>query len=383
MTPSGRETAGGRVVLLMLLVLVLLVGGGYAAAAVAAGDNVPRGTTIAGVDVGGRTPAEAAEALEAGLADRVDEPIPVSVDGETPHRHPGGRRASSVDYAASVAAAGGEKSWEPGRLWDYYTGGDDLDAVVIGRRGRDDGDRRGPGRVGRHAAEGRRRPLRGRRGQGDPAARRASRSSVDDARAALEAAYLQEGETAELSLTPAQPDIDDADVQAALDEFANPAVSGPVTLVFGKSPVRLTAARVRAGARHARRGRRAGARARRGEAGDAGRGRREPQRRPRWTRRFRVVDGKPKVVPDKPGRPLPAGGRQRRLPRPRAAAQREARAEGQGDRRGGRLHDPGRPRPEDHRAGVDVHDVLPLRGVPQRQHRPRRRAGQRHRARAR
>jgi vancomycin resistance protein YoaR len=297
-TPSGRETAGGRAVLLVLLVLVLLLGGGYAAAAVAAGENVPRGTTISGVDVGGRTPAEAAEALESGLADRIDEPIPVSVDGErltvTPED-----AGLSVDYAASVAAAGGEKSWEPGRLWNYYTGGDDLDAVVtVDEAAMTATVEDLVASAGRLPRDG---DIRFKDGEVRVVAPRAGEQvSVEDARAALEAAYLQEGETAELSLSPAQSDIDDADVQKALAEFANPAVSAPVTLVFGTSPVRLTPRQFAPALGMRAEGgalvpeldtERLGdlvesAVSRDGAPVDAG---------------FRVVDGKPKIVPAKPG----------------------------------------------------------------------------------
>ncbi|WP_309647286.1 peptidoglycan binding domain-containing protein, partial [Nocardioides sp.] len=126
---ARRERNGGRVVLLVLVGLALLAGGGYAAAYLAAGDKVPRGTTVAGVDVGGRTQAEAVLALEAGLSERSTAPIAVSVDGTTEEVDPE-QAGLAVDYAASVEAAGGEESWEPGRLWDYFTGGDDLDAVV-------------------------------------------------------------------------------------------------------------------------------------------------------------------------------------------------------------------------------------------------------------
>ena len=42
------------------------------------------------------------------------------------------------------------------------------------------------------------------------------------------------------TITELAPDIDDADVRDAVDTFANAAVSGPVTLKFGSSRVRLT-----------------------------------------------------------------------------------------------------------------------------------------------
>ena len=114
----------------MLLALVLLLGGGYAAAYVVAGDKVPRGTTIAGVDVGGRTQAEAVagargRACPSGRPRRSRSPSTATTEEVDPEQ-----AGLAVDYAASVEAAGGEESWEPGRLWDYYTGGDDLDAVV-------------------------------------------------------------------------------------------------------------------------------------------------------------------------------------------------------------------------------------------------------------
>ncbi|HWU20078.1 MAG TPA: hypothetical protein VN088_01025, partial [Nocardioides sp.] len=49
------ERAGLSVVVVVVLLLGVLAGAGYVAAYAAAGDRVPRGTTISGVDVGGLT----------------------------------------------------------------------------------------------------------------------------------------------------------------------------------------------------------------------------------------------------------------------------------------------------------------------------------------
>ena len=165
MSEQGRETEGGRVVLFLLLGLVVLFGGGYVAAYVVAGDNVPRGTTIAGVEVGGRSREDAVSALERGLAERSTAPIPVSVDEATAGSVTVGSidpvaAGLAVDYAASVEAAGGGRSWAPDRLWDYFTGGDDLDPVVTVDDDRDDRRRRPARRGPQPAAEGRRRGLR-------------------------------------------------------------------------------------------------------------------------------------------------------------------------------------------------------------------------------
>jgi vancomycin resistance protein YoaR len=217
--------------------LVLLLAGGYTAAYLAAGDKVPRGTTVAGVDIGGRTQDDAAAALEAGLADRVDAALTVEVDDRSEAVTPQ-EAGLSVDYDASVAAAGGEQSWEPKRLWDYFTGGDDLDAVVdvddtvmstlLERLGGD---------LGTEPTDG---DVRFRKGEIDvtePVVGEAI--DPDAAREALVSAYLSDEPVVGLDLAPAPPDIDDADLQKALDGFANPALSGPVTLVFGESRVRL------------------------------------------------------------------------------------------------------------------------------------------------
>ena len=232
-----RERAGGRTVVLVVVALALLFGGGYAAAYAMAGDKVPRGTTIAGVEVGGRTPADAVRTLRQGLAERRDSPITVTIDGRSQRVEP--REAGlGVDLPASVAEAGGGRSWEPARLWDYYTGGDDLDPVVTVDQARMDAlvdrlsDTTGtPPRDGAVDFRGSRiRVTQPRTGE---------QLDGEEVRAALEAAYLRDDAVAELTLHPATPDIDEADLDDALTGFANPAMSGPVTLAFDRSEVRL------------------------------------------------------------------------------------------------------------------------------------------------
>jgi vancomycin resistance protein YoaR len=234
-----RERAGGRLVLVLILALALLLAGGYAAAALAAGDKIPRGTSIAGVDIGGLTQDEAERRLREDLADRADAPIEISVDGAGPVSLTPAEAGLSVDYAASVAEAGGDQAWNPKNLWDYYTGGDDLDAVVDV----DDAALRAAvdevsADTGTPARDGKVRFTRTGVRTKDPKVG----SAVDPEAAAdaLVAAYLDEDPSVDLEVGPSQPDIDAEDVQEALETFANPAMSGPVTLVFDKSRVRLS-----------------------------------------------------------------------------------------------------------------------------------------------
>ncbi|MEZ5192412.1 MAG: hypothetical protein R2734_07780 [Nocardioides sp.] len=364
--------------LLLVLGLAVLAGGAYAAAYAAAGDRVPRGTTVAGVDIGGKTATEAQATLVAELRPRAAEPIPVTVDGTADVIDPESA-GLGVDYVATVAAAGATRSWSPAWLWSYFTGGEPVDPVIevddalLGRAlDRLSATHGTLPRDGSVSFDKTRVVVR------DPREGRALHP--DEARDAVLAAYLTDG-TAELTLVAQPPGIDATDVRAAVDEFANPAVSGPVTLVFGKSPVTLTPAQFTAALRLVPRdGELVPAVRRRVLTGlvDAGVG--EAGQPADAT--VELVNGAPRVVPAKPGVKYRRTRGGRRLP-PAGPADRGARrakvlatvaepAFSTKDARALKITE--RRRPAD--------DVLPARGLPKRQHRPGRPAGQRHRAQA-
>lgn len=234
---SGREALGGRAVVVALAAVVLLLGGGYAAAGAFASDRVPRGTTVAGVAVGGQTPAQARSTLETELADRVDAPISVGVDGRSVEVDPA-EAGLSFDLDASVEAAGGGSSWAPDRLWDYWTGGDEVDPVVdVDGSAMTDTLDRLEGELGTEPVDA----TVTFTGSSVRTTKATTGELLDDeaAREALVAAYLSEEPTAELDLVDVQPEITDADAEVAVEELANPALASPVTLLFGETPVKL------------------------------------------------------------------------------------------------------------------------------------------------
>ncbi|MBC2932974.1 VanW family protein [Nocardioides sp. zg-1228] len=233
-----REKAGASVVLWLLVGIVVLFGGLYAAAHYVAGDKVPRNTTVAGVRIGGHPQEEAAERLRAGLADRVARDIATTVDGEQVAVDPA-TAGLSVDYEASVAESGGERSWDPVRLWDYFTGGDASEAVVevdeaaynafLAELDEQHGEAPRDGAIA----------FAGNRLETTDA--RAGRAlDPSDTLAALESAFLEEEpDVVALEMVEVQPDIDASDVQEALDGFASPAVAAPVVLRFEGSDVKV------------------------------------------------------------------------------------------------------------------------------------------------
>jgi vancomycin resistance protein YoaR len=231
------EREGGRVVLYLTLGLMLLAGAGYAAAYLGASDKIPVGTTVAGVDVGGHTPAGAVGVLRDGLSDRVNAPFTVRIGDRVEQISP--RRVGlGVDYVATLRQAGAAASWHPSRLWDYYTQGDRLDPVItldqlaltklVKQLNRTDA---------RPAVDGSVTFLRNRFEVNQPVPGRELDPQVTAQ--AFWNAYLTDDPSVTLTLAPTPPDIDAQELHRFVRHFANAAMASPVTLKFGRTSVRL------------------------------------------------------------------------------------------------------------------------------------------------
>lgn len=232
-----RERAGLGVVLVVVVVLALLVGGGWAGAYAFAGDKLPNGTSVAGVPIGGLTPAAARERLRDRLGPRVAQPVTVTAGDARAEVEPADA-GITVDYDATVDEAGAARSWDPRDLWNHYTGGGKVDPVVeVDETAFDKAKAALDKTLGTPAKDGT--VTLGREGVQTTQAVTGSEIDADALREGLVDAVDGTSRTLDLELTDVRPDIDDADVQQAVETFANPAMSGPVTLVFGKSPVVL------------------------------------------------------------------------------------------------------------------------------------------------
>jgi len=235
-----REDAGGRVVLALVLGLALLTGCVYVGAYVAAGDKIPVGTQVAGIDIGGHKPTTAVEELRDGLAGRADTPFTVTVNGHTQQVRPE-EVGLGVDYDASVRNAGAVRSWRLSRLWAYFTSGSTyqpvvtLDQTKLARlvEALDASD-------GRTATDGtvlfRRRTF---------VVRPPRPGLVLDPRsagAAFWSAYLSDDPSVQLPMATTEPMIDASAIHRFVRTFANPAVASSVLLHFGRATVRLAPA---------------------------------------------------------------------------------------------------------------------------------------------
>ncbi|WP_191907873.1 peptidoglycan binding domain-containing protein [Nocardioides cynanchi] len=232
-----RESEGGRVVLLLILGLAMLAGGLYVVAYLGASDKVPVGTRIGGVDVGGHSPGTAVDVLREGLHGRARTPFTVTIGGRTQQVRP--REAGlSVDYVASVRQATGGRGWSPSRLWTYYTSGGEFDPVVnLDQQTLQELLTRLDETDGRPPADARVRF--GKDGFSVVAPRAGLSIDPKAAAGAFWNAFLTERPEVALPMTPTTPAIDSNALHQFVRRFANPAVSGPVQLRFGTTTLRL------------------------------------------------------------------------------------------------------------------------------------------------
>lgn len=89
---------------LLVGALVVLAGVAYGAGLLMNHSDVPKGTTVLGVDIGGGTRDEAVKKLDAALGSRTDKPLQLSVDGRTVALKPD-QAGLQLDSKATVAAA--------------------------------------------------------------------------------------------------------------------------------------------------------------------------------------------------------------------------------------------------------------------------------------
>ena len=234
---SGHRHAANhahRRVLLGVVVAVVVAGGLYAVAYALAGSGVPRNTSVAGIEIGGLSPASAQAKLQAKLASKATSPISVVVAG-----HPGSidpvRAGLTVDYLATIDNAGrrsanpldllrslfGHRQIAPATSVDVTKLAaeiDTLDSSIDG--GGRDGSIRFDGVTPVAVA-----PVKG--------------QGIDKNKAitVLREAYLSSTAPIELPTTQVDPTISAAVVQHVLETVAKPAVAAPITLVAGSFTV--------------------------------------------------------------------------------------------------------------------------------------------------
>jgi vancomycin resistance protein YoaR len=229
--PPAPRTRAGVIAALVGGALIVLVGAVYLGAYLMAGDKLPKDAQIAGVAVGGLSTEAATEKLRAQLGEQAAAPIAVTAGDEKAEVAPS-EAGLGVDYAASVELAGGGRSLDPRHIWRVLTGGSQTEAVVVTDQAKLEAA------VAELAKKVNREPKDAELSfDGDQVVQTKGKDGValdaDKASAAIESAFLTSARPVELPAEVTEPQITTAEVAELATSYAEPAVSGPVTLEAG------------------------------------------------------------------------------------------------------------------------------------------------------
>ncbi len=240
----GRRRAP-RVVLAAAGAVVLLAGV-YVGACFALSDRVPRGTTVAGVPIGGKSSADARKALDSGLADVGTTPVTVVTDGQEFTFVPADA-GLAFDAQTTVESVTGPRLTEPGHLWQQIVGGGAVTPVTTTDENQlevtvdalDAPIRVDPVDATVVFADSVAEVTPAADGKG---------LDTDAAAATIAAQWLTADGPLQLKTVAIPPQISDAEAQRAVTEQAEPLAAGPITVVVEDGETPLTVAQLTAAA---------------------------------------------------------------------------------------------------------------------------------------
>ncbi|MTB87864.1 VanW family protein [Aeromicrobium senzhongii] len=212
--------------------VVAVLAAAYVGGYVLTGQRLPADTTIAGVDVGGKSPDEAEAALTRGLAERVEEPIVATFEEQKFELDPE-QAGLAVDVPASVRAAGG-RSWDPRDMIALFAGGSDHDPQL-----RVDDTKLAAAVAS--VAETVDQPVVQAQitfPDAKPKARQpkpGNQVPQDEFAQTIRESWLTSEDPIRVPVAAVAPAVDRAGLERAMREIAQPAVSAPVTLKVGSS----------------------------------------------------------------------------------------------------------------------------------------------------
>ncbi len=209
--------------------LVVILGGLYVVGYFIAGNQLPANASVEGVPIGGMSPADASAKLRQELEPTFATPIALrTADADKAQISPLDS-GFTLDYDAAVRDAGGGFSWSPAHVIRAFLGGGDVplphtvDASALGKALE--------GVAEAFATEGVDATLAFDAGQVvTTPAEPADALDVDATGPKVIQAFDERQTSAEVVLKQADPTVTDAMVKDAVDKFAGPAVSGPITV---------------------------------------------------------------------------------------------------------------------------------------------------------
>ncbi|MFE9061262.1 hypothetical protein [Streptomyces violaceusniger] len=230
---AGKPKKKGRSKVVMVAgLLFVIAGGAYAAGLVMNHADVPNGTTVLGVDIGGSSKEVAVDKLDAALGKRTTAPLTVSVDGQQKEIKPS-VAGLALDTEATVRDVAGRDYNPVTVIGSLFGGTHEADpAVTVDEEKLRDALERLAGHSGTAReggidfSSGKPVAVYGKEGKG---------LDVDTAVKAVSEGFRLRAETGQnkaitLPVAVRRPTVSDAEVDRKMKSFAKPAMSGLVTV---------------------------------------------------------------------------------------------------------------------------------------------------------
>lgn len=238
---SGKRRWPKRLAVVLAILVVLV--GGYGAASYALADRVPRGASVAGVDIGGLPSDEAVTHLDDELHDATAEPIDVVANDVTASIDPEDA-GLTFDAEATVDELTGVNLLEPRRLWQHVVGVGEAEPVTaVDEKALAQSVEGLEGALSEAPVDGSVVFV-----DGTAQATQATDGwtlDTEGAEQVVEDQWLSGARPLELPTEPVEPDITQAETDAAL-AVAEKAVSGPVSVTVDDQLAVLTPAEIAA-----------------------------------------------------------------------------------------------------------------------------------------
>ncbi|MEV6165269.1 hypothetical protein AB0L71_25765 [Streptomyces sp. NPDC052052] len=243
--PAPAKKKGRSKLVLLGVGVVGLLGVAYGAGLLMNHSDVPKGTTVLGVDIGGGTKEEGVAKLEAALGERAKAPLQLSVDGKETELAPD-KAGLGLDSQQTVRSAAGSDYNPVSVIGSLFGGKRVVDPVIPV-----DEEKLGVALTDLAGASGSANDGTIRFEPGEVVAvpgKSGKALDVDQSMISVRDAYraqVQTGRktTVELPVTTREPTITQAELDRAMKEFAQPAMSGLITIKAGAKQIQFGPAR--------------------------------------------------------------------------------------------------------------------------------------------
>jgi vancomycin resistance protein YoaR len=231
------RTHDARFLIVILVIFAAALGGVYAVGYVAAGDKVPARTTVAGVDIGSKTRADARAVLERVFSKRLRDPLTVKVGGRSVKIIPQDQGVT-FDVEATLDQAMGGTDWNPHHMLKVVEGGGPVDPIYRADLAALSAALAPLADRVEHPAVSSTVSVRSARPVVKPG-HSGSRLDVGRAAEVVVAAVREERSSVTVPLTPVQPAVDLAEATSFVDGTLRPALSRSALVTVGGATLRV------------------------------------------------------------------------------------------------------------------------------------------------